>query len=156
MNNMKEELQNLVNELMEKPSIAHLATIDENGSPSIRAVFNLRCKEKFPHPAKVIEEYDDNPYTVYISTNTSSTKIKHISKEKRIALYFSLPDEVKGIMLQGEAEILDDMMFKEKIWVDNWKIYYPQGFDDPDFTILKLEPKLLRGWFRGRHEHKFS
>jgi general stress protein 26 len=152
---MKEDLKNLLDELMEKPTSAYLATIDEEGTPSIRSVFNLRCKEKFPIPAKVIEEYDENPYNVYISTNTSSVKMKQISISKKVAMYFSIPEDVKGIMLQGEIEILDDMKFKEVIWDDNWKIYYPLGYDDPDFTILKFTPKKLRGWYRGHHEHEF-
>ncbi len=153
---MNEELRDLLDELMIKPTNAYLATIDETGSPSIRAVFNLRCKEKYPLPAKIIKEYDNNPYTVYISTNTSSVKMKQISNEKRIALYFSIPEDVKGIMLQGEAEVLDDLEFKEKIWDDKWKMYYPLGYDDPDFTILKFTPKLLRGWYRGHHKHDFT
>ena len=141
---------------MERPTNSYLATIDENGSPSIRSVFNLRCKEKYPIPAKVIEDYDDNPYTVYISTNTSSVKIKQISKDNKIAMYFSIPEEVKGVMLQGEVEVLDDMKFKETIWDDKWKMYYPLGYDDPDFTILKFTPIKLRGWYRGHLEHEFK
>ena len=59
-------------------------------------------------------------------------------------------------MLQGKAEILDDIDFKEKIWMDNWKIYYPEGYKDPDFTIVKLKPTLLRGWHKGPHIHVFD
>jgi general stress protein 26 len=55
-------------------------------------------------------------------------------------------------MLQGHAEILDDIGFKEKIWVDNWVMFYPKGYTDPDFTILRLKPKLLKGWYKGPHE----
>ncbi|MCE7743270.1 MAG: pyridoxamine 5'-phosphate oxidase family protein [Candidatus Heimdallarchaeota archaeon] len=153
---LKDETQQLLDELMERPYAAYLATIDNNGFPSIRAVFNLRCKEKFAHPAQVIKEYEEDPYTVYVSTNTSSVKLKHILKNQKIALYFSIPDEVKGIMLQGSAEVLEDMDFKAKIWMDNWKVYYPKGYDDPDFTILKLKPRLLRGWYRGPHNHTFE
>ncbi|OLS29501.1 MAG: Pyridoxine/pyridoxamine 5'-phosphate oxidase [Candidatus Heimdallarchaeota archaeon AB_125] len=156
MNKMKEETRKLLDELMERPSSAYLATIDKNGSPSIRAVFNLRCKESFAHPAKVIKEYDKYPYSVYISTNTSSVKMKHIENNKKIALYFSIPDEGKGIMFQGEVEILDDLKFKESIWMKNWNIYYPKGYEDPDFTILKLKPKIMRGWFRGHFEYNFT
>ena len=153
---MKDEIKKLLDELIEKPTSAFLATVDESGFPSIRAVFNLRNKERFAHPAKIIDEYEEDPYTVYISTNTSSVKMKHILNDSRIALYFSLPDEGKGIMLQGEAEVIEDMEFKKKLWMDNWTMYYPQGYDDPDFTMLKIKPKILRGWYRGKHEHKFS
>ncbi len=148
----KKDIEDLALELLSKPSSAYLATIDRNGFPHIRAIFNLRCSEKFPHPAEVIEEYEENPLTVYISTNTSSIKMKQIKENNNIAIYYSLPSEGKGIMLQGQAEILDDMELKEKIWVDDWVMYYPKGYTDPDFTILRLKPKYLKGWYKGPHE----
>ncbi|NHJ84875.1 MAG: hypothetical protein FK734_05405 [Asgard group archaeon] len=148
----KEETEKLVMELLSKTYAGYLATIDEQGQPSIRAVFNLRNEEKFPRPAEAIKKYDNDPYSVYISTNTSSIKMKQITENKRIAIYYSLPDEIKGIMIQGEAEIIKDMNFKKDIWVENWTMYYPQGYTDPDFTLLKIKPKLIRGWSRGPHE----
>ena len=148
----KKDIEDLALELLSKPSSAYLATIDRNGFPHIRAIFNLRCSEKFPHPAEVIEEYEENPLTVYIATNTSSVKIKQIKENNNIAIYYSHPSEIKGIMLQGHAEILDDIELKEKIWVDDWVMYYPKGYTDPDFTMLRLKPKFLKGWFKGPHE----
>lgn len=153
---MKNETKSLIDELIVRPHSAFLATIDENNNPSIRAIFNLRCKERFSHPAKIIEEYDDNPYTVYISTNTSSIKMKHIIENNNVAIYFSLPDESKGMMLQGKAEILDDIEFKKKIWEESWTMYYPEGYTDPDFTILKFMPIVMRGWYRGQHAYNFE
>ncbi|MCG3226211.1 MAG: pyridoxamine 5'-phosphate oxidase family protein [Candidatus Heimdallarchaeota archaeon] len=151
-----EGTEEVTKELMEKTYAAYLSTIDKNGFPYIRAVFNLRCKEKFPHPAKVISEYDEDPYTVYISTNTSSIKVNQIEKNGKVAIYFALPNDVKGVMLQGEAEVLDDIEFKKDIWMENWTVYYPQGYTDPDFTILKIKPKLLKGWFRGHLYYDFK
>ena len=144
-----EGTEDVTKELMEKAYAGYLSSIDENGFPYIRAVFNLRCVERFPHPAKIIAEYDEDPYTVYISTNTSSVKVKQITKNNKVAMYFALPNDVKGVMIQGEAKILDDIDFKKSIWMENWTVYYPKGYDDPDFTIIKIQPKLLKGWFRG-------
>jgi general stress protein 26 len=59
-------------------------------------------------------------------------------------------------MLQGEAEILDDIEFKKNIWMENWTIYYPQGYTDPDFTILKIKPNLLKGWYKGHLYYDFE
>ena len=148
----KSDIEILALELLSKPSSAYLATIDRNGFPHIRAIFNLRCSEKFPHQAEVIEEYEENPLTAYISTGTSSAKMKQIKENNKIAIYYSLPSEGKGIMLQGQAEILDEIEFKKKIWVDDWVMYYPKGYTDPDFTILRLKTKYLKGWYKGHHE----
>jgi len=153
---MKEETESLVKELIEQTSTAYLATIDKNGLPYIRAVFNLRCPKSFPHSTKIIEEYETDPYTTYISTNTSSIKMKHIRINNNVAIYYCKPGDIKGIMLQGKAEIMEDMEFKKNIWEDNWTIYYPKGYTDPDFTMLKIKPEYIKGWFRGHHIHRIE
>ncbi len=81
---MDEDIINLTKELISQVYAVFLATIDEHGSPYIRAVFNLRSVEKFPKPAKVIEEYDKNPLLVYISTNTASVKVEQIKKMMKL------------------------------------------------------------------------
>ena len=37
-----------------------------------------------------------------------------------------------------------DKEVKKNIWQDNWTMYYPKGKNDPDYTILKLQPKMLK------------
>ena len=62
---MKLETKALLDELMIKPSAVFLATTDKEGHPFIRAVFNLRCEERYPKPSKAIREFDNNPYAIY-------------------------------------------------------------------------------------------
>jgi len=51
-------------------------------------------------------------------------------------------------MFGGEAEIVDDMKIKQKIWLDWWTRYYSEGLEDPDYTLLKLNPKIARFYYR--------
>lgn len=37
--------------------------------------------------------------------------------------------------------------FKKKLWVEGWEKYYPQGYTDPDFTLLRLKPTCLKAWY---------
>jgi general stress protein 26 len=32
------------------------------------------------------------------------------------------------------------------MWVEGWEIYYPKGRDDPDYTVLRVDPLRARGW----------
>ncbi|MBK5113086.1 MAG: pyridoxamine 5'-phosphate oxidase family protein [Candidatus Heimdallarchaeota archaeon] len=145
----EEEIKKIAKELMIKAQPAYLATLDENGFPQIRAVENVRNPEKFPHDAKTLLEYDDD-IIPYISTNTSSEKIKQILENNSAAMYFCSPDEYKGIMLQGDIEIVNDLDLKKRIWQDSMLRYYPKGHTDPDFTILRLIPKYMKTWYKGK------
>lgn len=134
-------------ELMESSKAAYLTTIDSEGYPITRAMFNLRNKEQFPELSEFFSE-QDNEFVIYISTNTSSSKIDHIRKNPKISVYFCEPEDFKGIMFGGEAETIDDIEIKQKLWLDWWTKYYTKGLEDPDYTLLKLNPKTARFYYK--------
>jgi len=130
--------------------VGYVSNIDSDGFPKIKAVFNLRYKKEFPHHASVLEKYDNNFTNVYISTNTSSQMIKDFMSNNKIAIYFCVPEGTKGVMLQGFADIVDDMDLKRDIWTEGTKIYYPLGYTDPDFTILRIKTNYIESWYKGQ------
>jgi len=134
-------------ELMESSKAAYLTTIDSEGYPITRAMFNLRNKEQFPELSEFFSE-QDNKFVIYISTNTSSSKIDHIQKNPKISVYFCEPEDFKGIMFGGEAETINDIEIKQKLWLDWWTKYYTKGLEDPDYTLLKLIPKTARFYYK--------
>jgi len=133
--------------LMEESKAAILTTIDPEGFPITRAMFNLRNKEQFPEFSEFFEN-QQNQFTLYISTNTSSSKVAHLSKNPKMSVYFCDAEDFKGIMLGGSVEIVEDIEIKKKIWLDWWTRYYPEGVEDPDYTLLRLEPKNARYYYK--------
>ncbi|MFX1325019.1 MAG: pyridoxamine 5'-phosphate oxidase family protein [Promethearchaeota archaeon] len=142
-----EDVKSLSLELIETSKAAYLTTIDEEGYPITRAMFNLRNKEQFPEFSDFFTK-QENKFDIFISTNTSSSKVDHIKKNPKISVYFCDPDEFKGVMFGGEVEIINDMKIKRKIWLDWWTKYYFQGVGDPDYTLLKLNPKNARFYYK--------
>lgn len=142
-----DEAKKLSLELMETSKAAYLTTIDSEGFPVTRAMFNLRNKEQFPEFSEFFSN-QKNKFAIYISTNTSSSKIDHIKKNPKIAVYFCEPEDFKGVMFGGEVEIIKDMDIKRKIWLDWWTRYYLEGLEDPDYTLLRLIPKTARFYYR--------
>lgn len=141
------ELKKYVIDLMTRTKVAFLTTIDKEGLPHIRAIDNLRNPKRFPHCSKVFIGSDDS-FLVYISTNTSSEKVKQINNNNNIALYYCISEEIKGVMVRGCAEIVDGYEIKKKIWINRMKIYYPKGVEDPDFTLIRLIPNYIKAYNR--------
>jgi len=142
-----EEAKKISLELMETTKAAILTTIDSDGFPITRAMFNLRNKEQFPEFSEIFEKAE-NQFLIYITTNTSSSKIKHIKENPRISVYYCDPDAFKGVMFGGEVKIIDDMEIKSKIWLDWWTKYYTEGLEDPDYTLLLLSPKNAKFYYK--------
>jgi general stress protein 26 len=132
-------------ELIKQANVAYLTTIDPNGFPSTRAMFNLKNSKQFPKLTGFMAKY--NELTLFFTTNTSSTKIKHILKNPKVSVYYCDTEIYHGFMCQGEIEIVEDKAIKHAIWLDEWKLYYPEGWDSEDYAILKLEPKYIKRYF---------
>ena len=126
---------------MERSSFVDLTTIDSKGFPSTRAMLNLRNREQYPHLITMYSQ-EKNPLTVYMTTNTSSEKIKEITENGKACLYFCEPGSFHGIMLQGIVEHVTDKEFRKNVWQEGWEIYYPKG--DEDYSVLRFVPDKLK------------
>ncbi len=134
-------------DLIEIAKAAYVSTVDLSGFPQTRAMFNLRRKTEFPALSSFFAGIRDDVPT-YFTTNTSSSKIVHIKANPKGCVYYSEPDEFRGLLLSGEFEIVSDRKIKEALWQEGWEIYYPGGPHDPDHTVLMLRPAFGRYYHR--------
>ncbi|MFX1601126.1 MAG: pyridoxamine 5'-phosphate oxidase family protein [Promethearchaeota archaeon] len=142
-----DEAKKLSVELIENSLVAYFSTIDSNGFPITRALLNTRYKERYPEFSNFYDKLEDK-YVIYFSTNTSSSKIDHIKKNPKVAVYFCDPEQFKGLMFGGEVEIVEDMDIKRQFWLDSSIRYYPKGLEDPDYTILRFNPEDARFYYK--------
>ena len=141
----EDEAKRLSLKLMEISKATCLTTIDPNGFPHIRAMTNLRNKRQEPHLVSLFRDHRED-YLIIFSTNTSSTKVKHAKDNPKVSAYYSYPEKWQGVMFGGEIEIVPDVDLKQAIWEDGMERYYPGGYDDPDHTVLRLYPRIAKGW----------
>lgn len=142
-----EEAKKMGLELMETSKAAYLTTIDHEGFPITRAIFNLKNKEQFPDFSSFFQKQSDE-FLVFISTNTSSSKTAHIKKNPAICVYYCDADDFKGFMLGGLADIITDLEIKKEIWLDWWDKYYLKGVEDPDYSLIRLHPTQARLYYK--------
>jgi len=147
-----EDLKQFTIDLMNRAPVAYMSTVDVEGLPQVRAVENFRCVKKFPQQAAVLSDYENDPLTSYLSINTSSRKLRQVENNPVVALYYSVPEDYRGVMLRGKAVVHTDLDLKKRLWMDSWTRYYPLGAGDPDFTLLKVKPDWVKSWYRGVHE----
>lgn len=143
----KKEAKRLSIELMASAEAVYVTTIDEAGLPQTRVMFNLRNREQFPSLAELFQGHDDD-LLIYLSTNTSSSKIDQMKTNPAVCAFYCKPKEFHSLMLSGRIEIIPEMEMKEAIWQDGWEMYYPKGPSDSDYTILRLMPVKAKGWYK--------
>lgn len=55
----------------------------------------------------------------------------------------------EGIMLTGMMEVLQNEEIKKEIWRPGDTMYYSQGVDDPDYSVLKFTAAKGRRYYGG-------
>jgi general stress protein 26 len=128
--------------LVETAQVAYLTTINGEGFPETRSMFNLRRKEQFPG----IRVFDREPerFTAWFTTNTSSSKVAQIRSNPHACVYYSKPGEWRGLMLAGLIRVIGDADMKRGLWQEGWEMYYPGGPDDPDYSLLRFDPSAFK------------
>ena len=119
-------------EFIQKQKVAFIASVDDEGFPTIKAMLA---------PRKV----EGNCF--YFSTNTSSMRVGQYLKNPKASIYFYNKGRFKyeGVMLTGTMAVLQDDGIKREIWRTGDTMFYKKGVTDPDYCVLKFTAA------RGRH-----
>jgi len=131
--------------IMETAPVAYLTTVHNGQGPQTRAMLNLRNRKQYPGLTFLFRT-GPGRFLAYFTTNASSRKLAQIKQDPRAAVYYCLPEQWRGFMVGGVIEVVSDRKLKQKIWRDEWTMYYPMGKDDPDYAVLRLRPGYIKGW----------
>lgn len=112
-------------DFIKKQKVAFIASVDEEGFPTIKAMFL---------PRKIQGD------CFYFTTNQSSMRSQQFMKNPKASIYFYKKGlfRYEGIMLTGLMEVLQDEEIKKEIWRTGDTLYYRHGVTDPDYCVLKF------------------
>jgi general stress protein 26 len=127
--------------LLEEARPAYFTTVDREGYPHTRALFNLHNKAQWPGLAPFLGRERD-AFVLYFGTNMSSAKVAQARAHPQVAAYYCDPAGYRGLLLQGRAEAVADLAVKRALWCEGWEKYYAGGAEDPDYIVLRVRPFL--------------
>ena len=132
---MRDKIKTVGN-LIDKASVAFIASIDEDGFPNMKAMLVPRIRQDIK--------------TFYFTTNTSSMRVRQYLKNDKASIYFYDKRFFRGVMLVGNMDVFTDKDSKELIWREGDEMYYPKGVTDEDYAVLRFTA------FKGRYYRNFS
>ena len=83
---------------------------------------------------------------IWFFSEKDSEKNKAIVNDKNVQLFFSHPGKSSYMVVNGEAEIISDKTKIEELWSPVAKIWFKEGKDDPDISIIKVLPSTAYYW----------
>jgi general stress protein 26 len=120
MRNVEETIGNFVR----KGSVVQLSYLNQDGFPVTKAMLKPRIIEGIKY--------------YYFTTNTSSNKVKCLKTNNKACIYFYNQRFYRGVCLIGTIEVLEDYEIKKEVWKDGDEMFYPKGYVDSDYCVLKF------------------
>jgi len=95
-----------------------------------------------PMATQVVE---DNGLIWFFSTKNSDHN-RDIINDDRVQLIYSHPGNYSFLSLYGTAEIMHDRQKIDELWKSDAKIWFQEGKDDPNLTLLCFRPEQGYYW----------
>ncbi len=86
----------------------------------------------------------EGPNTLWFVTQQDSPKSDEIRKDPRVSATFQAPR--RFVALSGRAELVDDRKKVEELWQASWKVWFPNGKEDPNITLIKVAVEDAEFW----------
>jgi general stress protein 26 len=143
------DVRGICKNMMTTLPICHLTTVDTQGYPQTTAMLNLRCAHEYPSIVELYEQAE-NPFLLYMTTSNQSNKMARLLANPKVSVYFCDPLQIVGFMLSGDIEVITDRAIKDSIWQEGWTMYYPNGPKGLEYGVIKLMPRMVKGWCRNQ------
>jgi len=126
-----DDLQKL-RELVKDIDFCMLTTVDEKGDL---------------HSRPMSSNGDIDPEgDVWFFTSASSHKVSEIEKLPKVNVSFADPDNQHYISISGTAQLVRDRNKIEELWRPEFKMWFPEGKDDPDVALLRISLEKAEYW----------
>lgn len=83
---------------------------------------------------------------LWFFSEKNSDKNKEIQENKLAQLFFSSPSKGSYLVVNGEAEIILDKAKIDELWTPIAKIWFKEGKDDPNISVIKVKPSNCYYW----------
>jgi general stress protein 26 len=83
---------------------------------------------------------------IWFFSEKSSDKNKAIASDNVVKLFFSHPAKSSYMVVNGEAEIILDKMKIDELWTPIAKLWFKEGKNDPNISIIKVTPLKAYYW----------
>lgn len=128
----REEGLEKLRELVKDIDFCMLTTVDESGDLNSR-------------PMSSNGDIDANG-DLWFFTGASSHKVAEIARAPKVNVSFADIKNQHYVSLSGRAELVRDRKKIEELWRPEFKMWFPEGKDDPEVALLKVSLEKAEYW----------
>lgn len=127
----REEDIKKLGELMKDVRIAMMTTKDAEGDMHSRPM------------ALQHTEFDGD---LWFFTGKNSGKAAELQLDQHVNISFAEVDDNKFVSVSGRARLVEDRDKAKELWNPLYKVWFPEGLDDPNLALLKVSVEKAEYW----------
>jgi len=132
MTTTREENLQKIRDMVKDIDFCMLTTVDEKGDLHSR-------------PMSANGDIDPNG-DIWFFTAASSHKVSEIEKASKVNVSFADPENQQYVSITGKAQLVRDRSKIEELWKPEFKMWFPEGKDDPEVALLRISLEKAEYW----------
>jgi len=84
--------------------------------------------------------------TMWFFTKASSNKVDEIEESQKVSIAIAHEGSGNYLMIHGTSILSNNKEKMKELWSPIMKAWFPLGLDDPDMTLIKVEPNEVNYW----------
>ena len=80
----------------------------------------------------------------YFATDAHSAKTAEAMADPNVVITFQSSSEFAS--LTGTLAVIRDRALIDRLWSDTWRVWFPDGKDDPNLVLLSVTPSEAEYW----------
>jgi len=129
MTKSQDDPKSKIYELIDDIEIAMLTTSEVDGSLRTRPMANQRA---------------DKNGAIWFFTEKDGSVIRNVEANQNVSLGYASSGAY--VAVTGRGMMVDDRARINALWSEDVKAWFPKGKDDPNLTLLKVEPDMGEYW----------
>lgn len=81
---------------------------------------------------------------LYFVTGLDTPKVRELEADAHVNV--ALQGKTQFASLSGHAEVVRDRAAIERLWSESWRVWFPEGKDDPALCLLRVHPVEGEYW----------
>ena len=110
------------------------------------AMLTTEAEDGLLHSRPMATQKTEFDGTLWFFTGLSTGKISELDWNPEVNVSYAEPSHSRYVSVSGTAEIVNDRAKMEELWSDIYKAWFPQGLDDPDVCLMKVEVTFAEYW----------
>ena len=101
-------------------------------------------EKEHTRPMATVEVEEDG--SLWFFTDVRSIKVEEVASDNKVHLIYSHPGKDSYMDVWGRGSIITDKQQIKDKWSPVVKAYFPNGADDPNIALLKVQPTDVYYW----------